>query len=1012
MAILFFDGFDRCTVTKDLDRNYWSFEPQQPVEYEKYAFGGYSYDHTQTNYGSTLHYKTFSPNNGILPEGTYGGYNEANTYPGFGTPLGFLALSNIDLSDNNMLAPITYLQVSGFSAPQSGQSFLNARIHGIETKDANFHTSDKAGRFDAKHPLVAFCSGNTTGLILNIIKTTGNHLEVIEDTKMTIGIEVEQLAGVSGTFDMNISNDLQEYRIRSLFSPGGTFYHGGTVQASELEDIGGRILMPTTNKNATTVPQTRWCHFQFGIIETGTIPYIQIKLDNIDLLSIPVNDSISDKDLWEDKISISGFNYDNIRFFNRTYNGSIPIAYTSTSNGINYFDQSQESKSSYYMWGANTLIDDVILNDGSGQANTFLGSNAKVIPFTPGVNGSVTDGGIVPDPYREWSTNTTSHRVALKNLDGDTGKISASILDKRTAIPYASGNIPGILPEDNWRFQVEDAIGGVKIYTQAKKEFLDSAFIPIIKTGEIDKLYDAKTVMLIRPDDDGSITDATEQQTFSFSGEIGLTDIKPFSHSGIFFNDSFIQAQFGHGDSSASQTSHLFPSTSVNADDNRFTIESWVYFTGFEPIDLYRTIPPANYDYPNPTRQQSFTISCDPTGITYEMFISGSLNLDSPQGQSVKLLFPEVIPTGQWKHVALVQDGFVEGGTYAYPLTCFLDGVAGNQHVVNRPYGQKHDTALQAKYNFRYDRFPSNLSSGSLQENVFPTGDLNIDKNMLLSLTTSSGTLTGSGTLLNPATGTFTFGANPSISDIVTFTSDDTGFLVLNMDATLTSSKYHSFEIHVNDVKQFTDGLNTASSLSPTFSTDRDSSDESLGQNHGKDFGQVFVHSGDNVAIKHSYITNTTTESQVHVKSLYVASPTGNGVYYQTQDGEGGTRRYTFGKFLNRHKQGTTNFNDPTIFPTFIGNHNIISNYRLTIGSANDDGISKTRYRNNFEVPTTGFFTDQDSYVDLGSNISLTKTRYGRVNEFHLFENPVSQEPWTTGLIGNPSGVILGVRKT
>ena len=66
MAILFFDGFDRCTITKQLDRNYWSFQPQVPVEYEKYAFGGYSYDHTETDYSSN-YYSTYSPNNGHLP---------------------------------------------------------------------------------------------------------------------------------------------------------------------------------------------------------------------------------------------------------------------------------------------------------------------------------------------------------------------------------------------------------------------------------------------------------------------------------------------------------------------------------------------------------------------------------------------------------------------------------------------------------------------------------------------------------------------------------------------------------------------------------------------------------------------------------------------------------------------------------------------------------------------------------------------------------------------------------
>ena len=97
-----------------------------------------------------------------------------------------------------------------------------------------------------------------------------------------------------------------------------------------------------------------------------------------------------------------------------------------------YFSATETVKSNYYELGANTLLDDIILNDGSGTANTFLGKTAKVIPFTPGVNTNVTDGGVVPDPYREWTTNTTSHRLALKNLDGDNGKISSAIAGTMT----------------------------------------------------------------------------------------------------------------------------------------------------------------------------------------------------------------------------------------------------------------------------------------------------------------------------------------------------------------------------------------------------------------------------------------------------------------------------------------------------------------------------------------------------------------------------------------------------
>jgi hypothetical protein len=85
----------------------------------------------------------------------------------------------------------------------------------------------------------------------------------------------------------------------------------------------------------------------------------------------------------------------------------------------------------------------------------------------------------------------------------------------------------------------------------------------------------------------------------------------------------------------------------------------------------------------------------------------------------------------------------------------------------------------------------------------------------------------------------------------------------------------------------------------------------------------------------------------------------------------------------------------------------------LTQGSeANENGLITTRYRDSFNVPSTGFFIDEESYIDLGENISLTKTRYGKTREFFVLNNPGTNQPWTTGLIADPSGLILGVRKT
>ena len=1025
MAILFFDGFDRCTITKQLDRNYWSFQPLVPVDYEKYAFGGYSYDHTQTAYNSNNSYYTYSPNNGHLPTSKYIGANSAGaatTYPGFGTPLGFLALNNIDISDSNLLAPLTYLQVSGFSLPQSGESFLNFRIHGIETKDINYQSSDKAGRFGAKHPLVAFCSGNTTGLILNIIKTTGNQLETIENTKMTIGLEVEQLAGGSGSFDLNIANDLADYNIRSLYSTSSSPYHSGTAQPADLSDLGGRILMPVTDRNTTSpyIPQSRWCHFTFGIIQTGVTPEIKVKLDDIDLLTIPTDDTITDKDLWDNKIGISGFNYDNIRFFNRTYNSSIPIAYTLYNNNYGnpyYTSIMDDVESNYYERGANTLLDDIILNDGSGTANTFLGKTAKIIPFTPGVRDQyspdVTDGGVVPDPYREWTTNATSHRVALKNFDGDTSKISSATRGKITAVPFGSGNIEGIQATDNWRREIQDAIGGMKIYTVAKKEFLDSSFVPVIKTGELDKDFASKTSILIRPS--GGLVDALKKETVSFSPITptpSLTSISKFG-SGVNMHGShfvvpFIESYTDLYNNDATNNSHLYQNNATLFNDGRFVIESWVYFTGSEPIDLYRTNPPTGYEYGTPTRRQDFNISCDQEGITYSMSVSGD-TLTHVHTQNVKLLFNSTAATGQWHHVAFVQDYVEATSNNAWPIYSFLNGVKNSQYVLSIPSGMNHDTGLHNTYGFYYDIFPLSHTSGltgPLQSSVgilaYPSGDFNIDKNMLLSLSSPSGALVGSGTLNNPATGVLTIQNTTEIvnQDIISFTVDDTGFLVLNMDSCAYPCGTYEFEIYRNNVKQFTfNGTNGYLA--------------SYGASPATNWAQIYVNSGENIGIRPSNAFSIGSLQNVYVKQLYVASPTGNGPFYHHNVGTSSFKDQGFGKYLNRYKTDGGNFNNSKIFPTFIGGNNIMGQYRLTQGSAADENdLITTRYRDSFNVPSTGFFIDKESYIDLGENISLTKTRYGKTREFFVLNNPGTNQPWTTGLIANPSGLILGVRKT
>ena len=374
--------------------------------------------------------------------------------------------------------------------------------------------------------------------------------------------------------------------------------------------------------------------------------------------------------------------------------------------------------------------------------------------------------------------------------------------------------------------------------------------------------------------------------------------------------------------------------------------------------------------------------------------------------QNVKLLFDQTAATGQWHHVAFVQDYIDGSDNDAWPIYSFLNGTRNSQHVVSIPSGMNYDLGLHNSYGFYYSIFPSASNSGlaATYSQTIPSGDFNIDKNMLLSLSSPSGALVGSGTLNNPATGVLTLHHLTEIvnQDIVSFTVDDTGFLVLKMTSTTTYNTGSDFEIYRNNVKQFTfNGV--ADDLKPR-------SVHSNNLHH--EFAQIYVNSGDNIGIRPISDYNPSLQFTVNIKQLYVTSPTGNGTFYQRQT-SAGFKNDAFGRYLNRYKTDGGNFNNPKIFPTFIGGNNIMGQYRLTQGSAtNENDIITTRYRDDFNVPSTGFLIDKESYIDLGENISLTKTRYGKAREFFVFENPMTNQPWTTGLIADPSGLILGVRKT
>lgn len=1011
MSILFFDGFDRYSVLKNFDTDYWSYQPGLPLSYEKYAFGGYTYNHGVEDYQSIYSY--YSPNNATLPSGTlvghvinpFGGvYLSGNYYPGFGSPPGFLALSNLDITNPNILEPITYVQLSGFSPPSGSATFLTSRILGVETKDSTVNDID--GRFGAKHPLIAFCSGNTTGLLISIVKVTGDHLFSIENKKMTIGMQIEQNNGISGIFDLNITNDLARYRIRSVY----TSTNGYTIN-----EYSGRMLCIDNNTDGHPLsPISRWCHFQFGIIATGDIPYLQVKLDDVDLLSIPSNQLLTDRDLWDDRILISGFNFDNIRFFNRTYNGSIQFP----TNAQSYYDSTpyfNYAWSRYYGLGSLTLIDDVILSDDTGATPTFLGMNAKVVPFTPGISQNLNNNGVSSDGFLQWSTNSSSYRKAIKNLDGDTSKIFSSVSGAINAVAYNTYLSNGLLPDGTsstiWG-RIQDGVGGIKIYSQAKKEFLDTKYVPVIRTGVNDIYFGDKTQTILNSQGD-TVVDRTRKLQFKELGNVTSSNsITLFDQNSIVFDNSYIYtSSFGNLKPSS-------PYLSIDAADF-FVIESWVYFTGDKPIYLFSKKPPSTFDPPITfARALNFEFVCHTGYIDYNYYV------DNVLAQRIRFDFPETMTTGQWYHVAILRDGKASDGitdgyyTYyrhQYPMSVFLNGVSGTAYSietnldVNSP-SMNGVYSSDSNYGTRYLFYPNFPTVGSNDYDIVADGLSSTISNVV----SSYGTLVSSGTYSSPATGSFIGIGVPynGTQNIVSFKCEYSGILYYQLSATNASATPY-LQILKNNVSQ----INQIDIGGPNYTIRRVAryippTDIS---------GTLLVASGDNIIFRGSPDFNNSSNFNLQIKNINITNgKILNGKYHLHND----YPYYYYNLVVYHPFASIANFSDAygpgtlsdtnvvkNNFPLFIGGNNLISNYRITQGAVSIDNVLRTRFNSNFTVPNSYFLSQDDDYINIGEIQTLTKTRFTKAYQVYEFNNPGNNQPWTTGLIANTGGLIFGVRK-
>ena len=679
MATLFFEGFDRATALKKLDSNYWS---TQYKNYPQYSFGGWTYTNEtifSNSYDTVYTYSNV--NNGIEPRlvfnaSTYSSQfgwtvSSNETYPGLGQMPGFLALTNIPINDQYNLEPITYLKISGFPDISGSKSYFGMRCLGIETKHQDYWEEDyPLGRFGPKHPLLAFCSGNTTGLILNVVAISGNHLLPLRTNdppnnigrKISIGLEVEQNNGVSGIFDLNIGDTISDYRITPIYCNGG--FQEFSYAASHIptnSDYKLLTIATSPRGGSLRTVSSRWTHFEFEIDHANGA--IKAKIEGVDALVENTDIDINRED-WDISINISGFKYDNIRLFNRTHiSGLVCGAHGVTWSNIEVFN------TSYYYHGAVTLYDDITLIDGTGLApNYYVGYDSKILPLHPGYAGSnpLNQDSNIADGLLQWDTNAPSHRKALTSLDKDVSTISTSISGAINAVVYSNINT-SVNSDTNslWRTTFNDGIGGIKVYNSARKNFLDASYVNVVRQPTLDATYNPN--LYIQAENNLIRNHAKNAKSINKFGNTTVSNTVTLTNQSMDFttNDSFIYVE----------TPTLRSSS--------FTIESWVYLPTTGAMMLFNTTP--LYGIRGP-----FTTSLNSGPATANSFYSFSvhtsgIDLDirgSWRFINRTLLFSTPLTTGTWNHVAITRNSDKN-------IICYLNGISGTTYVVKEKYNNE-----------------------------------------------------------------------------------------------------------------------------------------------------------------------------------------------------------------------------------------------------------------------------------------------------------------------------------
>lgn len=347
---------------------------------------------------------------------------------------GYLAISG-SKSFTNPPETQAYIQLSGVSGlPTSSGLYIGMRVLGL-----NYNPLIS---FPHPQKLITFCSGNNETISIEAVCVTGESSYAPNwssswSSQSGLGLRIVQNNTNKALYDLRMP-DVSDLDIKIPGSTTGTSY--------------GVIRRNFSN-------QTRTLHLEFYIKNTG----LELKIEGIE-----TKDSYTGS---QGLISINSGIIDNIKLYNRIVTNEMSTTfYNNIGNG-------------YGECGGIIGYDDISIITESGSApNYWIGETCRIIPLRFHHNLSNVFGW--PIGYMQNKVlNTGWNEYAI---NGDlTNILDLRDADDKNISTADSGSIYAMRPsrQQTTDYYMQKDIGGLRMFNEARKLFLNTSFVNVYGTG-------------------------------------------------------------------------------------------------------------------------------------------------------------------------------------------------------------------------------------------------------------------------------------------------------------------------------------------------------------------------------------------------------------------------------------------------------------------------------------------------------------------------------------------------